>query len=56
MKNAKFIYRTSLMSGIALIAIFICCVAFIGCPEGAEMTDDVITPPTDNTPPPPPSG
>lgn len=55
MKNVRFIYRTTLMVSIALIAMFICCVAFIGCPEAEEMTDDVITPSTDDTPPPPPT-
>ena len=54
MNKKKSIYRTTLLSCMTLIAIFICCVAFIGCPEAAEMTGDVITPITDDTPPPPP--
>ena len=60
MNNRKTTYRTPLMFCIALLAIFICCAAFIGCPEADEMTDGVITLPEDipllpmDGPPPPP--
>ena len=53
MNNRKTTYRTPLMFCIALLAIFICCAAFIGCPEADEMTDGVITLPEDIPPPPP---
>ena len=53
MSNAKSIYGTTLMSGMALIAVIFCCVAFIGCPTAEEMADDVIAPSTDEPPPPP---
>ena len=52
MNNRKTTYRTPLMFCIALLAIFICCAAFIGCPEADEMTDGVITLPEDIPPPP----
>ena len=52
MNNRKTAYRTPLMFCIALLAIFICCAAFIGCPEADEMTDGVITLPEDIPPPP----
>ncbi len=51
MNNRRSMYRTTLVSCMALIAIFICSVAFIGCPEADEMTDEVLTPPS-GTPPP----
>ena len=44
MNNRGSIYRTTLLSCIALIAICICSVAFIGCPEAEQMTDGVIQP------------
>jgi hypothetical protein len=53
MNNRKTAYRTPLMFCIALLAIFICCAAFIGCPEAEEMTDGVITLPEEIPPPPP---
>ena len=52
MNNTKSIYRTPLVSCMALITILICCAAFIGCPETQEMADDVIMSPGDTPPPP----
>ena len=53
MNNKMFIYRFPLkFQAIALMAILICSVAFIGCPEAEQMTGNVITPSEDRPPPP----
>ena len=51
MNNAKFIYRTTLMSSMALIGVFIYCVAFMGCDTAQNMTNEVMQPTTPATPP-----
>ena len=50
MNNMQSIYRTPVVSCIALIAILICSVAFLGCPTAEEMVDDVMQPTTPTTP------
>ena len=55
MNTAKPIYRmfTFTLSGVALVAVLLCCVAFIGCPTAEEMADDAVQPMTPAVPPPP---
>lgn len=51
MNNAKFTYRTPLMSSMVLIAMFIYSVAFIGCDTAQDMAGNVVQPTTPTTPP-----
>ena len=51
MNNAKFTYRTTLMSSMVLIAMFIYSVAFIGCDTAQDMAGNVVQPTTPTTPP-----
>ena len=54
MHNKRAPYRDALTT-FPIVALLLCCVAFIGCPEATEMVDDVVQPtspaiPTEETP------
>ena len=51
MNHKTSIYRLTLkFQAIALMALLISSVAFIGCPEAEQMTDNVISPPDEVDP------
>lgn len=55
MNNKRSLYRITFTSGMVVIAMLMCCVALIGCPETMEMAGDVMrptTPPVEETPTP----
>ncbi|MDE0401527.1 MAG: cohesin domain-containing protein [Candidatus Poribacteria bacterium] len=44
MIHKQSVYQMGLILHISLIVLLLCCVIFIGCPEGTEMVEDVIQP------------
>ena len=50
MNNKRSFYRKGVPPGLALITLLLYCVVFMGCPEAAEMTEDVVLPPTETDP------
>ncbi len=46
MHNKRVFYRMGLPLFSMVMAMLLCCVAFMGCPEAEQMTDNVLQPPT----------